>query len=253
MRRVWLLSIALLSSGLSADPLILAVGEWPPYFSQNLREGGVFAHIVKEAFARKGLTVMYEFYPWARALSLAQAGDRVAATPGWIQTPERSESFLFSDPVVLSREVLFYRADKSIVFTRVEDLQGLRIGAALGYSYGPEFDAAEKAGVLTVERTSSDDQNLRKLLAGRLDAVALNRVVGFELLSHFSAAERRLIVASDRSLAEKQSRMAVGRARPGAEALIRTFNEGLAEVIQDGTARRWLAAAENGEYHLPPH
>ena len=248
-RRVILLLLGTLlgTSARAAEPIKLAIGEWPPYFSQNLRENGVFAHIVKEAFAREGLDVSYEFYPWKRALLLAENGS-VSGSPGWIMSNERARTFLFSDPVILSKEVLFFRKDKPVNFRTLADLKGKTLGATIGYSYGAAFDAAEKAGDFTLDRAIDDTSNLRKLLAGRFDMIVLNRAVGFELLHSFPTADRERIAASTVSVSEKQSRMVIAKTLPNAEKLMQTFNQGLAKVIKDGTAKRFLEDAEAGRY-----
>lgn len=210
----------------------------------------MFAHIVKEAFAREGVAVSYQFFPWKRALLMAEHAE-VSASPGWIQTEERSKLFLFSDPVLISRTTLFYRRDRPLVFNTMADLKGKTIGAAVGYTYGEAFDQAAQGGEFTVDRTSSDEANLRKLLLGRLDAVAVNRAVGFDILTRFTDAEQKQLAATDRNVNEQASRMAVSRALPNAEQLLKTFNTGLAKLQRDGTVKRLLADVETGVYSKP--
>ncbi len=60
-------------------------GEWPPFFSNDLKHGGVTSHVASEAFALEGIKVEYGWFPWNRALHLAQTGDWDAAI-GWIST-----------------------------------------------------------------------------------------------------------------------------------------------------------------------
>ncbi|WP_460530795.1 substrate-binding periplasmic protein [Chitinimonas naiadis] len=243
-----LLCLAPLPSYAADKALVLGIGEWPPYFSAALKENGVFAHIVTMAFAREGLSVRYDFYPWKRALLLAEHG-KIDGSPGWVMTDERAQTLLFSDPVILSREVLFFRKEKPVEFNTLADLKGKVIGITLGYSYGDAFDKTVADGSLSTESASNDETNLRKLLAGRLDAVALNRGVGYHLLaSKFSPVERARLVDSRQYLSEKQSRLAIGKALPGATALMASFNRGLAKLHQDGTIKRMLDAADRGDY-----
>jgi len=247
----WCVALLLCTQVRAAPPIKLAVGEWPPYFSASLREQGVFAHIVKEAFAREGVAISYEFYPWKRALLLAQEG-QVAGSPGWVMNDERAKVFLFSEPVVLSKEVLFFRKDQPIAFTTLADLKGKALGTTLGYSYGREFDAAAKSGLFTLDPAPDDVASLRKLLLGRVHAVVLNRAVGFELLGKFTESERAQIAVSSASVSEKQSRLVIAKSLPNGPQLMATFNQGLAKIVREGTVRRLLEDAEAGKYTLRP-
>ena len=53
--------------------------------------------------------------------------------------------------------------------SHVSQLEGLRVGAVTGYSYGK---AIVKNPAITLERVDNDKTNLQKLLAGRIDAIA---------------------------------------------------------------------------------
>ena len=43
--------------------VVLSSGEWLPFQSQNLKHGGVVAHIVSEAFKTQDIQVELEYYP----------------------------------------------------------------------------------------------------------------------------------------------------------------------------------------------
>lgn len=228
----------------------LAVGEWPPYFSATMKENGVYAHIVKEAFQREGISVHYSFYPWKRALQLTKEGE-AAASPGWKVTDERSKDFLFSNPVIISKTVLFFRKNTPLDFKTIENLAGKTVGTTNGYSYGEYFDNASKQGTIKTDPAPNDELSLKKLLAGRIDMVAMNRTVGFDILSRFPPDERNWIIASNKSIDEQPSRLAISRTYPNALQLMDTFNLGLAKISQDGTLQKLLKDAESGGYHLP--
>ncbi|WP_442965958.1 hypothetical protein [Psychromonas sp. Urea-02u-13] len=60
----------------------------------------------------------------------------------------------------------------------MDDLKNIQIGATIAYSYGQEFDEADKSDQLQVQRVTSDLQNFKKLFNDRVQIVD----VGYYLL-----------------------------------------------------------------------
>lgn len=54
--------------------LTLATLDWEPYIGQKLKNQGYVAEIIRESFKRVGYTVEIVFYPWVRAVNMAQNG-----------------------------------------------------------------------------------------------------------------------------------------------------------------------------------
>ncbi len=150
------------------DHVVLAIDEWPPFFSKNMKEYGLTPHVIKEAFAAVGVKTQYVIRPWKRCLDKAGAANW-NGSPGWIKTPERLKNFYFSaKPVLTSKIVLFHRKDAPLNWDTYDDLKGMIIGGTLGYSYGKEFDKYEKEGMFTVERAAKDVYNIKKLFKKRI-------------------------------------------------------------------------------------
>jgi polar amino acid transport system substrate-binding protein len=226
----------------------LAIGEWPPYFSQTMRHQGVFAHIVSQAFRSEGLTVEYLSVPWQRALMMVESG-AVHGSPEWLHTEERARLYLYTDPVITSREVVFSLRSRPLQFEQIAQLAGKHLGGAIGYNYGEAVTKAEREGLLQIERVAQDETNLRKLLGRRLDGVLLNQDVGLDLLRQkFSPAEAALVQVSEVAVAEKPSHMVMSRALPEVPSLILAFNQGLARLRRDGSLQQMLDAAARGAY-----
>lgn len=191
-----------LGPGALAVPLSVrvATGEWSPFMSEALPHRGFVLQIVQEAFAHEGVRVEFVFLPWARAMLQVQTGS-CEASAAWYATAERLEKFHFSEPLFVEQQVLFHRRREPLNWKTVDDLKGLRLGATVGYVYGEAFQAAEHAGLLRVDRAPSDEKNLRKLLLGRVDAVAVSLAVGLDLLRrNFSPEEAGALTYAPRPL-----------------------------------------------------
>lgn len=243
--RPFLLLLSLAFSGLlAAVEVILTNGEWPPYLGQQLPHYGVASRIVAEAFALEGVEVHWEFYPWARALQMAERGQRVG-TAVWTHSPEREQRFFISEPVVESAYHFFHRKDRAFDWQRLDDLRGLRICGTLGYNYGEPFQQAERDKRLQVRRLPSDELCFRQLLAGRIDVFPMDKVVGFAMLhEHFSAADRAQLSVHPRALRSDPLHLLLSREVPGNAELMVRFNHGLAQLRDSGKVAQYLLDAQ---------
>ncbi len=69
---------------------------------------------------------------------------------------------------IMQKKIIVITRNDSEKITEVSQLEGLRVGAVAGYSYGNEIVKNEK---IKIEYVKNDDINVKKLLAGRLDVI----------------------------------------------------------------------------------
>ncbi len=161
------MAIALPTIASSKDRVIqVSTGEWPPFLSKNMKYYGVAARIISESFALEGIRIEYSWLPWQRSYNNVINGTSDASAI-WAITDERSKELLFSDPIIKNTNVLFFNKNRPLNWASIKDLSGLIIGATNGYFYGEEFQQAETSGLITVERTSIESSNFKKLAANR--------------------------------------------------------------------------------------
>jgi polar amino acid transport system substrate-binding protein len=232
-----LLATALTCRAHAGETLRLAVGEHPPYYSEKLADKGALSALVFAAFAREGVAVTLEFYPWRRSLLLAKANS-VDGTPGWTETEERRRDFVFSAPFYVARDTILFRKDTPVSAQSLADLKGRTVGVVAGNTYGAEFDSMVQSGVFNVDVASDDATNLRKLLARRVDLITMNRGVANSMLLDMAEAEAQRVQMSSLNLTSKPWSLAVSKSHPKAQWIIQTFNAGLAKIKKDGTAAR---------------
>lgn len=228
------LALVITVSPVQAKEIRIATGEWAPYLSENLPGGGPIAQLVTEAFAQQGWSVVYTYYPWARAYSLAESA-QIDATIVWAKNPERSETFNFTDPIISLENVLFTLHDKPINWENPEDLKAYRIGGVISYNY--EF-LDENQGYQII-RVSDPHQNYLKLKAGRIDAVIEDRLVGIGLVSEQGLAEA--VTYNPKPVGSSSPHyLLVGKANPIADEIISTFNQGFQALTESGRAGELL-------------
>lgn len=253
MRHTILLAALLCSSvGICAEPVRIAIGEWPPYLSKELKHYGVAAHIVTEAFAREGLKVEYTFLPWKRAENYVSSGEQECSIM-WVKNDKRGEQFLFSD-VVFEGEVVFFHL-KSFKFDwqSYHDLAGLRIGGLLSGVY-PWVEQAKKEGIdLDVNPVVNEVQNFKKLLYKRIDVYGMDRLIGYDLLrTNFSAAELQKVAHHVRSVEQWPYRLIFSKQVERSAYLVAAFNRGLQKLKHERVVQRYMQASEAGRYKKTP-
>lgn len=224
----------------------IAVGEWPPYLSENALHYGVAAHIVEEAFQASGMNVEVDFLPWARVLVYVESGQYDASIL-WVKTQERETSFLFSDVVLEGEAVFFYHKDNPLIWQEFEDLNNKRFGGLRSASY-PWFDAARAAGAdVEMELVSTEQQNFSKLLSQRIDAYAMDKLVGLHILQQ-DFADRQNDITYDPTPIETWPYRLIFTRSPRGEALTEAFNQGLEAMKERQKVQIHLNNVANGVY-----
>lgn len=230
------LSVQLPARG--AEIVRLTNGEWPPYQSPDLPHYGAASWLAQRAFELEGYEVKYGFFPWSRAYYMAETGQYDGSLI-WSYSKERAKKFLYSEPFIHTNTVFFYNRENPLKWDDWADLKGKVIGATTGYYYGEAFAQAEAAGLFTVDRVSSDELNLKKLIAGRLDAFPLSLDVGrYMLRAHFNDIERARIDWHPKPLRKTAYHLIISRKSPRAQALVEAFNRGVAKLKASGEYER---------------
>lgn len=150
---VWLLLCGLLllpAGGHAREPLVLSLIEYPPLSSAALNGFGIAPAIVRAAFEKTGIPVTYQFYPPARAFTMAKTG-QVGGLVGWVRSDEREQWFVFTDSFFEAPLVFFHLKSIPFDWKTYDDLTDLRIGITVKNYYGPEFHTAMDAGKLLVD------------------------------------------------------------------------------------------------------
>jgi polar amino acid transport system substrate-binding protein len=153
---------------------------YPPYsYAVNGVASGVYPAVLARVFAgMPGYQVDLQPVPWKRGLRLLEQGEGFALAPPYFRPGERPWMD-YSAPIMLESVVMYCN---ETVASRIgaprwpDDYFGLRIGVNTGFLLGgPAFEAARRGRKLTVEETRGTDENLKKLLLGRIDCYMNDR------------------------------------------------------------------------------
>ena len=133
--------------------------------------GGYAVEIVREIQRRVGNTDPIQEVLWAHGyFKLQREPNTVLFTVA--RTAERDPLFQWVGPIAEIHYGLYVRADSRIVLGSLEDAKKL---AAIGtFREDAREQLLSKAGLTNLERASDNVQNFKKLMANRIDAVALS-------------------------------------------------------------------------------
>ncbi|WP_306115930.1 MULTISPECIES: ABC transporter substrate-binding protein [unclassified Roseovarius] len=204
--------------------LTLATGDYVPFTGENLPDGGVVNGIVQEVAARSGIDVEFEYMPWKRALEATRQG-AYDGTSYWYYSEEREADFIHVGPLVEERQVFFAIAGPEVpTWSELEDLSGLRIGVVPGFTYTPELWELGESGVLTLSEATSNEANMRKLLAGRIDVFPHSEMAGWHLIREtFTEEEQARFVVLDNTLSSSDGYLLISRNMPNGEEVAKAL------------------------------
>jgi polar amino acid transport system substrate-binding protein len=234
----------------SAGVVRFANGEYPPYCSEALPHHGVWSHLVEEAFALEGFTVVYDFVPWKRAITLVGNGER-DGTLAFSKTANREQMVRFSETPLGTLTVRFYyRKDRPFDWAKVEDLKGYRIGLMQGYATADEMEALNQEGLgLTLDYATTEVLNFKKLLAGRIDIFPAVETVASKILHEgFSLDQVSAIATHPLPWKAKQLFVVFPKNSERGEQLAQAFERGMKKLKDNGRYDEMLRDFQNGKY-----
>ncbi len=136
---------------------------------------GYVNDLVVAAYRAVGVEVDLRVVPYARCKRMAFNGE-VAGCFSTSPSPDFKGLVELSDqPLFSVTSGYFYNVKKPPSVSRQEDLPAATIvGTVIGYEYPASFEELKAQRKLVVEESPSEDANLRKLAAGRIDLALLN-------------------------------------------------------------------------------
>lgn len=217
------------------ETVAITTGDYEPFVSSSAADGGPVNNLITRVFEHAGYATEFKFMPWKRALELTRRG-RHDASSFWYYKEERNAEFYHAGPLFNDNLVFFrVKSDTPLEWNTLSDLAGLKIGVVDGYTYTPELWDLGRGGVLQLEAGPSDEANLRKLLAGRLDLYPLSEPTGVHLLNEaFTPEERARIEILEKSLSVTVAYLLISKKVEGAEQMAEDFNAALTALRAEG-------------------
>ncbi len=170
-KRFWYafaLLISLLCSAYSRAETTLYVSNVAPFsYPEGHANRGVLYDLLHELASRVGHSGTINVVPLKRELEMMRTDANALGV--MTRQPDRENLFSWHIKLMQDRIVLVSRSDTGVDISTLTSAKKLRIGVLFG---GPSELAARRIGFEHLDATTSTESNLRKLAAGRIDAIA---------------------------------------------------------------------------------
>ncbi|GLS27321.1 hypothetical protein GCM10007877_30400 [Marinibactrum halimedae] len=236
-------------TGKVKDVIRISTGEYPPLTSKYIRDNGFLNHLIKEAFAYSGVEVEFVFMPWLRSMDAAM-NNEVHATSFWAMKEEYKQYFVPSQ-YSLSGDYVFYYFGDTPPFDQWEslsDFSSYKIGVARGHSYTNEFWNAVKDRTLTVEYVNDNTQNLKKLIAGRLDFLLIDRAIGQYLIGQHFYNQKEQLNYLKKPIGNVPAYVLFSKSNSRALRYKALYELGVQYLMESGQLKKMRAALTEGYY-----
>lgn len=231
---VCVMSVFLMSSSTEAGQSVRLVtgNDYKPFTDQTLPQGGMITEIVDQVFQKMGHQAEIEFHSWNRGYNMSEKGAFLGTFP-YVKTPERMESFYFSDPIYIITTLFFTRNDADVSFVHPRDLKGLTVCKPLGYHLRDIQDFLDE-GLIVVRRPNTMESCFRMLRRGRVSLVPINEHVGWEVARQIADGEDIFRVL-EKPLLETGLHFIVTRKNPQAQNIVERFNAILGQMRDESS------------------
>jgi len=213
-------------------PVKLVANLWSPFTGDALPVFGAASDVVATALRGAGYDVSITIEPWARIPSDLQHGHFDGVVAIW-RTEERDRLVLYSDAYYTNKIVVLARKDSTQAFTGPPDLAGKVIGVGRGYDYTQSFmddNSFAKEPAMTAL------QNIKKLLAGRVDMIIEDVCIVRYELERGPEGQELLgqVKIFPTPLYEIPLYFGMSKTFPDAPAVIEQFNRSLGDMKKSG-------------------
>lgn len=207
---------------------------WPPFFipaPNGQPATGIMPDVLRAVAGRVDIKVVEAYYPDKRGMLYLTDGslDAWPKSEKWVDDPQR---YLWTDPVVVSTDVIVSRKRSPLPYHSPQDLVGRDIGVILGYSY-PTLEPLFKRGLITPFRAPATKHMLRMLDRGHVDGAVCNRFVAQWILREDEGLAHEDFLFSETPVDSAPYRFAFTRARDWTE-FVERFNSELKAMREDG-------------------
>lgn len=219
------------------ETVTIASGHWPPYTGKHLKGLGAANEIATKAFLAMGVEPEFVFKPWKRLEQDIEQGYETCST-AWLPTEERKGFAIFSEPIITTRNVVFYSKKNlgTYEYKGLEELAKFKMGGIGGYFYVPMF----KKNGIEMEESHSLDSLVHKLYLGRIDAFVEDELVGWTMIRELYPNELHMFASTVAAVKESENCLMCSKASSDSEEILRTFNKGLRQIKESSVYDRVL-------------
>jgi polar amino acid transport system substrate-binding protein len=228
----------------AAETITFVADEWPPFnIVPDKQPEGYMLDIAREVFKAHGIDVVYTVVPWQRALEGTRLGQYTAAIG---PTREEAPYLVFPrEELSLNRYSFWVKKGNPWRFTGNKSLQSVSLGVVDGYDYRPWLNAYIKNNkknpkkIQSVNGSKAVEMNIRKLAAGRTDAMVENESTVIYMAKKINMTESIQFAGYDKEAA--RCYIGFSPAISHSQKYARMLSEGIIRLRNSGRLTQILA------------
>ncbi|WP_422375510.1 substrate-binding periplasmic protein [Roseibium sp.] len=227
----------LLPKSWADEVVLLQDNSYPPYMSVTKDQpDGLYAAIIQEAKRRIGnKDLVLRAVPWTRATVLVESGKAQALVGSYYKPQDRPWIRHWSEPLYQEEVSVFCRQGVAKAgWIYPDDFKGLLFGNVAGYKApGPRFFEMVDQGSIMLEEAQTTEQNLSKLVLGRIDCYVVERLATEILIKRENYKNVEIVATA--SIEPAYIGWTDKWTGPEADALIEAMDKALTAMKADGT------------------
>lgn len=205
---------------------------------------GFMVDIAERIFARAGHTLVFAAVPWSRALMNAENGSNDGVVGIYFSQADDKDFVVPDEELGISINSLIVRNNSRWRYTGVNSLRSMILGVIADYDYGelnPYIEELKAAHSNALQITSGNDvlqQNLRKLLLGRITVTVEDTVVAHYVARQIGVDDQLRVAGA----IEPKNRVGIAFSakKPNAADHARLLSEGIVSLRQSGELKAIL-------------
>mgnify|MGYP000473965320 CR=1 FL=1 len=164
----------------------IGVGGYPPYMivQKDKPPKGIMVEVLQVIASKYGHTLKIYKVPRKRVDVMMYSG-KLDATPRAKEWNSRPDDFIFTNPIINFKDVLFSSSTNPLKFEKISDLYGKNLSTHLGYKY-PILKKHFQNKKINRYDYNSEESMMEKVLfsKGRFNAAVLNEMVGLWIIKN---------------------------------------------------------------------
>jgi polar amino acid transport system substrate-binding protein len=245
MKKIMFMTILLLSGflplSLAAETITIAGDLWVPYNADPKGPApGFVIEAAKLIFGEQGYTVDYVIVPWSRAVTKTRDGS-INAIVGAAKSDTPDLIFPANEQAV-SESVFFVKKGSKWRYAGVDSLKTEKIGTILDYSYNEKNDKVLKmyaANIQAVAGETALEQNIKKLIFGRITVTIENRLVMQAKLKEMNMVGQ--VEDAGGEILSNPIYIAFSPANPKSGQYAKILSDGMTRIRKSGELKKILA------------
>ena len=226
---------------------MLASDIWPP-FTDVEENQSIALDLVQEALIRTGVKTNVEFLNFADVLTGLSEKKYDGCAALWA-TDQRKETLMYSVPYLQNRLVLVGRKGTDVTARSLSSLPGKRIAVVENFAYDLPAQVVES---LTFVYGNNNQETLNLLLEKKADYMLIDALIIQFMITYQQEEVAEYLEVGTNALVNRTLHFAIRKDIPGAEQIIREFNQEIAKMVVDGSYNeilqlKWIQADVDGD------